>query len=128
MNDTATKKNAVCNTCTIRLVRIVYARAPWFRLVREPLRWGMRGLAWFHRINPAEYEVRTQGCYGCMRFYKTALKEKSGLFRFLNDRVNPVFDALLERIVTQEEVKEAKAYARAATSGEIPPEPAPPLR
>ena len=97
------KKNAVCNTCTIRLVRIAYARAPWFRLVREPLRLGMRGMAWFHRINPAEYEVRTQSCYGCMRFYKVALKEKSALFRRLNDRINPAFDALLERIVSAEE-------------------------
>jgi hypothetical protein len=109
------KKNAVCNTCTIRLVRIAYQRAPWFRLVREPLRLGMRGLAWFHRVDPAEYEVRTENCYGCVRFYKVALKEKSALFRWLNDRVNPRFDALLERIVTAEEVREAKAYAREAT-------------
>ncbi|MBM4461330.1 MAG: nitroreductase [Chloroflexi bacterium] len=116
MNDTLPKKNAVCNTCTIRLVRIAYTRAPWFRLVREPLRLGMRGLAWFHRIDPAEYEVRTASCYGCMRFYKVALKEKSALFRWLNDRVNPHFDALLERIVTAEEVRVAKAYAREATA------------
>lgn len=119
MNDTACKKNAVCNTCTIRLVRIAYARAPWFRLVREPLRWGMRGLAWLHRVDPAEYEVRKQSCYGCMRFYKVALKEKSALFRRLNGRVNPAFDALLERIVTAEEVREAKAYARKVTVPDV---------
>ncbi|MCU0501326.1 MAG: nitroreductase [Anaerolineae bacterium] len=109
----------MCNTCTIRLVRIAYARAPWFRLVREPLRWGMRGLAWFHRIDPAEYAVRTQSCYGCMRFYKVALKEKSALFRWLNDRVNPAFDALLEHVVTAEEVQEAKAYARQVTVPDV---------
>lgn len=51
-----------------------------------------------------------------MRFYKVALKEKSALFRWLNDRVNPRFDALLERMVTAEEVREAKAYAREATT------------
>jgi hypothetical protein len=113
---TQVKKNAVCNTCTIRLVRIAYARAPWFRLVREPLRLGMRGLAWCHRIDPDEYEVRTPSCYGCMRFYKVALKEKSALFRWLNDRVNPHFDALLERLVTAEEMRDAKAHARQATT------------
>lgn len=114
------KKNAVCNTCTIRLVRIAYQRAPWFRLAREPLRLGLRGLAWLHRIDPNEYEVRTESCYGCLRFYKVALKERSALFRWLNDRVNPAFDALLERIVTAEEVREAKAYAREATANNDP--------
>ncbi|HLF89481.1 MAG TPA: hypothetical protein VI451_11080 [Anaerolineales bacterium] len=82
---------------------IVYLRAPWFRLVRDPLKLGMYILAWAYRVDPAEYEVRTPACYGCLRFYKTALKEKSTLFRWLNDRVNPIFDALLEWIVTPEE-------------------------
>jgi hypothetical protein len=116
------KKHAVCNTCTIRLVTIAYQRAPYFRLIREPLRLGLRSLAWIYRVDPGDYDVRTPGCYGCIRFYKTALKEKSGLFRSLNDRINPVFDILLERIVTQGEVKEAKAYARAATRGEALPD------
>ena len=115
----STKKNAVCNTCTIKLVNTAYQRAPWFRLVREPLKTGMRVLAWAYRVDPFEYEVRTPACYGCMRFYKVALKDRSGFFRWLNDRVNPTFDALLERIVTQEEVQEAKRFARSATSGQI---------
>lgn len=122
MNDTPPKKNAVCNTCTIRLVRIAYQRAPWFRVVREPLRLGMRSLAWLHRIDPAAYLVRTESCHGCMRFYKVALKEQSALFRWLNDRVNPAFDALLARIVTAEEVREAKAHAREATAVDHPSE------
>jgi hypothetical protein len=42
----------------------------------------------------------------------------------MNDLCNPYFDALLERIVTQEEVKQARAYAQAATNGEILPEEA----
>ncbi|MCL5997107.1 MAG: nitroreductase [Chloroflexi bacterium] len=113
------KKNAVCNTCTIKLVNIAYRRAPYFRLVREPLKLGMRFLAWIYRVDPAEYNVRTPNCYGCIRFYKTALKEKSALFRWMNDFINPLFDATLERIVSKEEVKQAKAYARAASQGEI---------
>lgn len=118
------KKYVVCNTCTLKLVSIAYRRAPWFRLFREPLRLGMRVLSWIYRVNPSEYEVRTPHCFGCIRFYKIALKEKSGLFRRMNGLVNPFFDTLLERIVTEEEVKQAKTYAKAATDGEIIPEDA----
>ena len=113
---TTVRRNAVCNTCTIQLVNIAYRRAPWFRLVREPLKLGMRVLAWLYRINPTEYDVRATACYGCLRFYKTSLKERSALFRWLNDRVNPLFDNLLERIVSTDEVKQAKTYARAASA------------
>lgn len=59
MAEVTLKQHAVCNTCTIRLVRTAYQRAPWFRLVREPLRLALRGLAWLHRIDPAAYAVRT---------------------------------------------------------------------
>jgi hypothetical protein len=64
----------------------------------------MRLMAFASRINPDEYEVRTPSCYGCMRFYKVALKEKSRLLRFLNGLVNPHFDALIERILKSEVV------------------------
>ncbi len=117
--DSALRKNAVCNICTVHLVEMAYRRAPWFRLVREPLKAGMRLMAFIHRINPDVYEVRSPECYGCMRFYKVALKEKSGLFRWLNGLVNPRFDALIERILTEDEVQLARAYARAAMSGEL---------
>jgi hypothetical protein len=123
--NTLSKKNAVCSTCTIQLVRAAYRRAPWFRLLREPLRLGMRLLAWLHRIDPDEYEVRTPACRGCLRFYKVALKERSGLFRWLNQRANPLFDALLERITTPEELQQAKGYARLASAGKLPEEPDP---
>jgi hypothetical protein len=118
------KKSVVCNTCTLKLVAIAYRRAPWFRLFREPLKLGMRFLSWTCRVNPSENDVRTPACYGCIRFYKGALKEKSGLFRLMNDRFNPLFDALLERIVTEEEIRQAKTYARAASNGEVMPDDA----
>lgn len=116
---TLLKKQAVCYTCTLRLIALAYRRAPLFRLVREPLRWGMRGLAWIYRIDPAEYEVRTPACYGCIRFYKTALKDQSALFRLLNRVINPLFDTLLEQLVTGDEIQQAKTYAQAATSGNL---------
>jgi 2-hydroxy-3-keto-5-methylthiopentenyl-1-phosphate phosphatase len=49
-----------------------------------------------------------------MRFYKTALKEHSALFRLLNAMANPVFDTILEQIVSKEDIDKAKAHARAA--------------
>jgi hypothetical protein len=115
------QKDAVCNTCTVKLVALAYRRAPTFRLLREPLRLAMIVLSWLYHVDPAEYAVRTPACYRCLRFRKTALKERSALFRWLNDRINPVFDRALERIITEEEVGQAKRYARAASAGEVEP-------
>jgi hypothetical protein len=42
-------------------------------------------------------------------------QKKSSLFRFLNGIVNPVFDWILETIVSEEEVMEAKIHAKEAT-------------
>lgn len=114
MTDLA-EKQGVCGTCTIQLVRLAYRRAPWFCLVREPLRLGMVLMGKWHRIDPRQYRVYTQGCYGCVRFTKTALKEESASFRWLNERANPVFDRILETIVTKEEVSEAKRFAHQST-------------
>ena len=114
------RKDVRCNTCTLKLVSRAYQRAPWFHLVREPLKWGMRLFAWVHRIDPQEYRVRTPACTGCLRFYKVALKERSPVFRRLNDWVNPLFDAWLERFITPDELAQAQAYARRASDGEVP--------
>lgn len=113
--DPTTPRYAVCNTCTVRLVDLAYRRAWWFRWVREPLKLGMKALAAWHGIDARDDTVRTQACRGCLRFLKTALKEQSGAFRWLNGRVNPVFDRLLETVVTPEEVQEAKRFAQEAT-------------
>lgn len=113
------KKYAVCNHCTYKLVAIAYRRAPWFRLFREPLKLGMKYLAFIHRIDVKEYEVRTSGCYQCIRFYKTALFGKSASFRWLHNRFNPVFNKMIAKIVTEKERKAAKVYADAASAGEI---------
>ena len=113
------KKNAICNTCTLKLVCIAYHRAPWFRLLREALKLGMRFLARLHHVDTEEYTVRTPACYHCIRFYKVALKEKSAAFRWLHSWVNPMFDYFLEKIVTKEELSRAKTYAQAASRGSL---------
>ncbi|KKL71837.1 hypothetical protein LCGC14_2090920 [marine sediment metagenome] len=69
----------------------------------------------FYGVNHSNYLVKSDECQGCVRFIKTGLKEKSSLFRFLNGIVNPVFDWILETIVSEEEVMEAKIHAKEAT-------------
>jgi len=115
------KKDTNCSTCTRRLINIAYECSPWFRLVREPLKFTMRCWAWLYQLDPDEYEVNSPSCSNCMRFYKTLLKENSRFFRFLNLLVNPVFDIILERIVSRKEVMKAKAHAHAATASETLP-------
>ena len=112
-------KNAVCDNCTLKLVAIAYQRAPWFRLLREPLKLGMCFLSRVHHVDAREYAVRTPACYNCIRFYKVTLKEKSALFRWLHRWINPVFDYLLEKIVTAEERQQARQYAQTATQGNL---------
>jgi hypothetical protein len=106
---------AVCNTCTIKLVEICFARAWWFRLIREPLRFGMVIMGMFYDIDPKDFPVKSESCNGCVRFTKTSLKDKSSLFRFLNGIINPIFDGIMETIVSKEEILEAKQYAREVT-------------
>jgi hypothetical protein len=108
------KEPASCRMCTIRLVRLCYERARWFRWFREPLVLGMRLLARWHRVDPRDYAVRTEECYGCLRFLKEDLKAKSPLFARLNDLVNPTFNRLRDAIVTPEEIAEARRFAREA--------------
>jgi len=110
---------AVCSTCTIMLVRASYSRAWWFRIIREPLRYGMVIMGWLYGVNHSDYLVKNQECQGCVRFIKTGLKERSSLFRVLNVILNPVFDWILETIVSEEEVLQAKKHAREATFVEL---------
>ena len=108
-----------CNTCTVKLVEAAYSRSWWFRLIREPLRAGMLALGNIYGIDPAAYNVAGAHCGGCPRIIKYALKERSGLFRALNTAVNPVFDRLLETLVSREQVKDAKDFAARSMRGEV---------
>ena len=107
------KKNAVCNTCTIRLVQLCYEKTWWFRIVREPLVMGMRVLGCVYGVDPEEYEVRSEECRNCIRFLKTGLKDKSGLFRWLNGLIDPIFNRIRDSIVSDQELQESRDLARA---------------
>ena len=116
---TTAPKYAECNHCTYKLVAIAYQRAPWFRLFREPLIWGIRYLVWLHSVDVRAYVMRTEACNDCIRFYKTALFGKSASFRWLHNQINPIFNRFTGNIVTDEERKRAKEYALAATEGRL---------
>ena len=109
---TGEKKRLECGMCTLKCVMIAYRRAPWFRVVREPMLIGMRFFAVWHNIrnDVANYPFPTKACIGCIRFYKTILFKKSKAFRRFHGWLNPVFNFFMER-------KAAREYAAAACSG-----------
>lgn len=112
-------KNLVCKICTIKLVEAAYARAWWFRLVREPLRLGMLLLGRVYEADLTVYEVNSPSCRACPRLTKLELKERSALFRFLNNIINPYFDRLIERLLTEREQQEAREFAERALLSEV---------
>ena len=112
------KSYVICKSCTRHLVDLCHERTWWFRYFRSPMVWGMRLMAWRHGIDPKKFEVRTENCYGCVRFMKNALKDKSPVFCWLNDRINPVFNRVRNSIVTEEEMAEAKRCAVEAMNPE----------
>jgi hypothetical protein len=114
-------KRPPCGMCTFKCAMIAYRRAPWFRLVREPMLLGMRFFAFIHHVEPVvkSFPFPTSACNRCIRFYKAVLFQKSPTFRWLHGRVNPIFNYFMDRIVTQEERKQARSYAQAASAGTL---------
>jgi len=102
----------ICRNCVLFLVRRCYGKHWWFRLVREPLVWGMRILAWWNGIDARSHAVNNPECHGCVRFMKAELEEKSPAFRFLNEYIGPWFRTMRDSMLTQAELDEAKRYAR----------------
>ncbi|BBB89491.1 MAG TPA: nitroreductase [Methylomusa anaerophila] len=102
----------VCKNCASRLAKWCYERHWWFRLIREPLLFGMRSLAWWHRIDARKHKVRNPECHGCIRFMKAELEEKSATFRFLDEHIGKKVSNLRNSLLTQQELDEAKRYAR----------------
>jgi hypothetical protein len=115
------KKKPECGMCTLKCVAIAYRRAPWFRLVREPMLIGMRLFSAFLNIQDevSNYPFPTVACHDCIRFYKAVLLRRSGSFRWLNAMVSPVFQYFMTRMVTGEERKQARNYALAASAGTL---------
>ncbi len=102
----------VCKNCALLLIRRCYEKHWWFRLVREPLVWGMRILAWRNGIDARRHEVSNPECHGCVRFMKAELEERSDVFIFLNRYIGPRFKTLRDSMLTREDFDEAKRRAR----------------
>jgi hypothetical protein len=102
----------VCKNCALLMVRLCYGKHWWFRLVREPLVWGMRILALWNGIDARSHVVSNPECHGCVRFMKAELEEKSPTFRFLNGLIGQKFGDLRNAMLTQEELDEAKQHAK----------------
>jgi hypothetical protein len=91
---------------------IAYRRSFWFRLLREPLKLVMRVWVMLSGIDLTAYQFATPMCRNCNRSYKNALKDQSPIFRKLNEIINPYFDKILERIVGQQAIRDARSFAR----------------
>ena len=105
---------ASCKICTIRLERLCYQRAWWFRIFREILASGIRIFAMAYLIRPKDYLARSPMCFKCIRFRKNALKERSALFNWLNSYLNPMFNRVRDSLLTVEELDNEGALARRA--------------
>lgn len=100
--------------CMIRLEKLCYQRAWWFRGVRECFAMGIRVFALVYRVRPEEYKVRSRMCHKCIRFKKNALKERSRVFAWLDGYLNPVFNRIRDSLLTASELEDARTLARRA--------------
>lgn len=105
---------AVCKMCTIRLERLCFQRAWWFRIFRSLLATGVRLWSVWHPVDPSLYLSRSTECHGCIRFRKNVLKEESRAFRWLDGGINPLFNRARDSLLSPEELTLAKAHATRA--------------
>jgi hypothetical protein len=106
---------ATCRMCTITLLKLGYRRAWWFRPFREVFATGIRAFALVHPVPAEAYAARSPLCRGCLRFRKNAVRQGSPLFRWLDARLNPVFNRVRDSLVTPQEIENAREFARRAS-------------
>lgn len=105
---------AICKLCTIRLERLCYERAWWFRTFRNVLAAGVRLWSLWHPVDPSLYLSRSTECHRCIRFRKNVLKEESRAFRWLDSGINPLFNRARDSLLSPCELEAARSYARTA--------------
>jgi hypothetical protein len=113
-NDTVVAELTACRMCTITLLELCYQRAWWFRTYREVFATGIRVFALFHPVPLEAYAARSSLCHGCLRFRKNAVRQNSPLFRWLDARLNPVFNRVRDSFLTKQEIEHAREFARRA--------------
>jgi|WetSurMetagenome_2_1015567.scaffolds.fasta_scaffold15957_4 hypothetical protein len=107
------KENSLieCKICGIYMVEKCYKKHWWFHIVRDPLVWGMKYLAWCNGIDAKKYSVCQTRCKGCIRFIKAELTEKSPTFNFLNTFIGPWFSNIRNPMLTDDDINDAKRLA-----------------
>ena len=103
-----------CKICTIHLEQLCYERAWWFRIFREVLATGIRCYAFVYGIRADQYTMRSSMCKRCLRFRKNILKEKSGVFNWLDGYLNPIFNRARDSLLTEAEKEFARQLAQLA--------------
>jgi len=106
--------SVTCKGCALMLAMRCYEKHWWFHIVRDPLVWGMKFLAWVHGIRADRYLVTKRVCKGCLRFTKAELEQKSPTFNFLNRFIGPWFKDVRGGIISEEDKKEARKLAEEA--------------
>lgn len=107
-----------CRNCTLSLMQRCYKRHWWFHFIRDPLIWGMYFLGLIHGIRPKQYIVKNRTCYGCIRFLKTELMQKSPLFCTLQHWIMPGFKKITGAMLTVDEREQAQKRAQQLFSTE----------
>ena len=102
---------ATCRICARKLNQIAARRAWWFRPVREVFASGIRAFALFHKVPDEAYALRAPMCGGCLRLRKNKVRQGSAVFRWLDARLNPVFNAIRDRLLTPQELEHARELA-----------------
>ena len=108
------RTDASCKLCTIQLEELCYARAWWFRVIREGFATGVRIFSIALQVNPDVYKSRSPMCKSCIRFRKNVLKCRSTLFNKLDSILNPIFNRIRDSLLTPEELERARLLARRA--------------
>jgi predicted outer membrane protein len=98
------------------LIEKCYKKHKWFHLVRDPLVWGMKYLAWVNGIEANRQAAKQSYCKGCVRFIKNELEEKSATFKLLNRLIAPRFARLRNSMVTEQDMKAARQRAIEASA------------
>ena len=100
-----------CRICTAHLVALCDQRAWWFPPFRHALTAGVRLCTWLGRVPADPPPPRSPHCLACLRFQKNALKQHSALFRWLDRGVNPWFNRVRNRLLTEAELNQARLLA-----------------
>jgi hypothetical protein len=81
---------------------------------REVLASGIRFFAFLYGIRADQQTMRSPMCKSCLRFRKNLLKEKSGIFNWMDSYLNPFFNRVRDSLLNETEKEFARQLAQQA--------------